>query len=211
MTRRFIASLAEFFPEITIVVIGCAFVSVNLSGLLRSDAGAAAEVEKSAAAGAGLQPSLNEPIDIAAITALHLFGKREAAQAVDTSKLPSTTLNVKLVGVIGSTNPDNSRALIAADGKPAKAYFKGDALSDGSAILDIDSRFVIIQRGEQLEKLALHASVIAQTSVAPSRNAPLAAVTERSGVSPSPPAPAPRSAYQQISERLQAIRQKKDH
>ncbi|HEY3700463.1 MAG TPA: type II secretion system protein N [Spongiibacteraceae bacterium] len=150
--------------------------------------------------------------DINAVRALNLFGHVAVPPPIDPANLPATPLNLKLAGIFESTLAEESRALIADAGKPAKTYFTGDSLP-GSAILNrIGSDYVVIQRGDRLEKLPLHSPSIA--TAAPVRHG-AALATLASVMSPAPAPITPtnmvpvQTVYKELESRLAAIRQPK--
>gem|GEM_PF-1643611 len=147
--------------------------------------------------------------DINTIMALDLFGKRVADQPIDVASIPRTTLNLKLVGIIGSTHAGASRGLIAVDNNAPKAYYIGDALPGGASVHGIEDGVVLIARGDQLEKLTLHSATDAAVGPVPKRNAVSAAIIETpSGPPPATtePAPTPANVYAKLEDRLKTIR-----
>lgn len=95
-------------------------------------------------------------IDIAALAQQNLFGVAVAEQIIDPAKLAPTPINLKLTGIITSADSDASRCLIAEEAKPAQAYFVGDNLPGQIILRRVEATYVVLQRGELLEKLALH-------------------------------------------------------
>lgn len=154
--------------------------------------------------------SLLDP-STAVIETLNLFGNFEKVPP-DTATLPNTSLNLKLFGIIASTLTDTSRALIAAGGKPAQAYYSGDTLPGGTKLYAINSDFVVVQHADRLEKLPLHKGAVG--AVSRRRSSPRAAITETASapVRPVPvtePQPTtPQNVYKALEDRLAAIRRK---
>jgi len=151
-------------------------------------------------------------LDVAAISGLNLFGAIVSAPAIDPANLPATQLNLKLAGIFNNTHNEYSRALIAEEGKPAKPYFIGDSLPGDAKLRSIDNDFVIIQRGERLEKLPLHNSTIAST--VPARHTVLPSIALANPQPSSAPAPqlpasgvTAQTVYKGLEDRLAAIRQ----
>lgn len=141
------------------------------------------------------------------ISRLNLFGKfTEEKAAVDAAALPATTLNLELAGIIGSTFLHDSRCLISESGKPAKSYFVGDKLSGDVAVYRIDKDSIILQRGDQLEKLELHRGQIGKTVAR--RSLPSAAITETASTTPAVSATPSKPAYKDLEDRIAAIRKK---
>jgi type II secretory pathway component PulC len=163
-----------------------------------------------------LQPAA---IDIAAVTALNLFGKVEIKPAeMDASTLPVTTANLKLVGLFASSQPGASRSLISEQDKPAKSYAEGDILPGNITIFKIENDCVIVQRADQYEKLSLPGSQIgkpakpvhsfteiaqAQSQTATSAPLPTVSKNEMDGNK------GPQAIYHQLEARLAALKKKK--
>lgn len=154
---------------------------------------------------------------ITEINRLHLFGKPPAPAVVDPANLPSTELNLKIAGIFSSTQSSRSRAVIAENGKPAATYSVGDKISDQATIHDIAGDFVVIQRGERLEKLQLHKSSAAQSlqlrriksAIPTADQSPLhATTTETSSATMGTPDShmTPQDYYRQVDARIAEIR-----
>lgn len=151
------------------------------------------------------------PLDVPSIAGMNLFGKLEAGKTIDLTLIPSTTLNLKLVGIIGSTKTTMSRALIIVDNAAGKAYHQGDALPDGTMIHTIERDTVLIQRAEQLEKITLYKAPetsSSQRKIAASQTPQETANTSPSTryVSHSSPSQS-GNPYESLERRLKSIRQ----
>ena len=90
------------------------------------------------------------------IVGAHLYGRateRSEPQALD---VVPTSLALRLLGVVNSTDRGQARALIAVQGAPAR-YFAVNQLIGGTdaRIRDIAADQVIIERGDQLERVLL--------------------------------------------------------
>lgn len=110
-----------------------------------------------------LSPPLT--FNISSVTALNLFGKVEITPSeIDPATLPNATTNLKLVGLLASSRPGASRSLISESGNPAKYYSEGDALLGNIKLLRIENDCVVVQRGDQLEKLSLPGSSIGKAA-----------------------------------------------
>lgn len=95
-------------------------------------------------------------VDIHRVQALHLFGEKGA----ETSQLrsedaPVTSLNIRLVGVTASNNPNLSAAIIQ-QGAEQSTYIPGDTVSNSRAVVkEIRSDRVMLENSSRLETLWL--------------------------------------------------------
>jgi len=150
------------------------------------------------------------PVSVEAMAALNLFGHKPAELAPDMATLPTTNLNLKIAGIIASTQLGTSRVLIAADGKPAQSFFVGDKLSPDVTLHSIERDFVVVQRGAQLEKLPLHVSASVANAMNGARNnTAFVAPTLLTTTPTANTAPTPQTVYRDLEDRLTQIRQKK--
>ena len=153
----------------------------------------------------------HKPLTIEVVDALNLFGAKASDTAPDIDSLPTTTLNLKVAGIISSSQSNASRVFIAVDGKSAQSFFVGDKLSPDVTLDSIERDFVILQRGAQLEKLPLH-SVATGMSMASRGSAHSATLSPAVALTTAPTmaAPAtPQTVYRDLEDRLATIRQKK--
>jgi len=106
-----------------------------------------------------LKPRFSKPaIDISSLVMSQLFGKSniELQFATQIKKTPpDTKLNLKLLGIYYSSNPQISRAMIAAKPGKSAAYHIGQSLSNGVVLHKIHSKKVILLRNGQYETLHL--------------------------------------------------------
>lgn len=88
---------------------------------------------------------------------LHLFGQLRSRSSgpatVQPVKAPETRLSLELNGVIAPEIPAISMAIIAAKGKPHKAYARGDKLPGNVILKEIYSDHVLLSRSGKLETL----------------------------------------------------------
>lgn len=89
----------------------------------------------------------------------HLFGiapkddeRSTEKQAIDA---PETNLNLSLLGVLFNPNPEESRAIIAEQGKSHKPYKVGDPLPRKAILHSIEAGRVILSRNGRHESLKL--------------------------------------------------------
>jgi len=95
---------------------------------------------------------------IAAIAERHLFGKYSVIQ---TSILPVTSLQIRLVGVINADSAKLSHVIISESDQSAKIYKVGDTLpSSGVKIYAITTEGVVLNNSGRLEKLTLPRPVL---------------------------------------------------
>jgi general secretion pathway protein C len=104
------------------------------------------------------------PPELAALNSdlvdLHLFGlagRVKVEALTDASDLPATTLDLALIGVIFSTSPGKSVAIIGAKGKTTanEIYSVGDKLPGAAVLSEIHPDRVILRRGGRYETLAI--------------------------------------------------------
>lgn len=89
---------------------------------------------------------------IADIPNQHLFG---LAASSENDFLPITSLQVRLKGIIKTTDDTQSRAIISQADKAGKIYRIGDELISGITINSINTDNVILEHNGRLEKLPL--------------------------------------------------------
>ncbi|SMQ61567.1 type II secretion system protein C (GspC) [Pseudidiomarina planktonica] len=105
---------------------------------------------------AGSGQSSAPSVNISSLTNLHLFGE-SSAQSVQAQALnaPKTQLNVRLVGVSASSNPERSAAIIQ-QGANQQTYVVGDTLTNARVtITEIYADRVILDNSGRIETLEL--------------------------------------------------------
>jgi type II secretion system protein C len=89
----------------------------------------------------------------------HLFGIAQKENKNSTAKqaivAPETNLNLSLLGVLFNPNPEESRAIIAEEGKTHKSYKVGDSLPRKATLHSIEAGRVILSRNGRHESLKL--------------------------------------------------------
>lgn len=99
------------------------------------------------------------------IAGLSLFGGETQAAAPygSTSMMdaPDTQLNLQLMGIIASSNPNIARAIIAANGGPEAYYAIGASLPGGAIIRAIYDDRVILEYNGRYEALRLPKTILA--------------------------------------------------
>lgn len=83
----------------------------------------------------------------------HLFGN--AAKTENTTVLPITSLQLRLIGVVRSVPESRSSVIISEANQTGKVYFVGDALPVGVKVDAITQDGVILENAGRLEKLPL--------------------------------------------------------
>lgn len=82
---------------------------------------------------------------------LSIFGAHQA----NIQTIPTARIQYRLEGILRSADPNQSRVLISAAGKPGQTYHLGDSFGNGIVIRQILDDSVIFERNGQLEKLTL--------------------------------------------------------
>ncbi len=83
----------------------------------------------------------------------HLFGN--AAKSADTSILPVTSLQLRLIGVVRAVPDHKSSVIISEANQVGKVYLVGDTLPIGVKVDAITEDGVILENAGRLEKLPL--------------------------------------------------------
>ena len=96
-----------------------------------------------------------QPIDIQRIARAGLFGRADAPPPGSDIDAPQTQMNLRLAGTIASDDPSKGYAIIGESGGAAKFYSVGAALPGGVRLHAVYPDRVILDRGGQLEALAL--------------------------------------------------------
>lgn len=147
-------------------------------------------------------PALARPqADLGVLGAWHPFGTPEMpAEAVMPAVVEQTPLNVKLHGVVAGPRKESGLAIIADESGVERTYSVGDAIVDDAVLAGVDTRKVIIRRGDRLESLPLpEVTTGAPESVAPEVPLPTAIITPPAE-QPVPQMPLETSAGEQAGE-----------
>src|SRR6516164_7104112 len=107
------------------------------------------------------------PLDLAAITNAHLFGAAPAPRQ-DGANAPQTSIPLVLTGTIAGNDPQNGLAILGQTAQTAKVYAVGDNVPGGAKLHSVYSDRVVIDRGGQLESLALPRQLNAGNAPPPS-------------------------------------------
>jgi type II secretory pathway component PulC len=87
------------------------------------------------------------------IPSWHLFGN--SAKPTDTTYMPITSLQLRLIGVVQAIPNNKSSVIISESGQVGKVYLVGDMLPVGVKIDAITGDGVILENAGRLEKLPL--------------------------------------------------------
>ncbi|WP_157957875.1 type II secretion system protein GspC [Aliidiomarina celeris] len=101
------------------------------------------------------QPSAGSAVNVSTIQQLHLFGQQGVAPVrnTQTTDAPETTLNIRLVGVTASSNPNLSAAIIQ-QGSNQQTYIPGDTVAGSRAVVqEILSDRVLLNHNNRTEIL----------------------------------------------------------
>ncbi|HEX2495153.1 MAG TPA: type II secretion system protein GspC, partial [Steroidobacter sp.] len=88
------------------------------------------------------------------IVSAHLFGVPQL-EAQDSAKAPQTQMNLVLSAVFAANDPARGLAIIGESTQSAKVYFVGSAVRPGTKLHAVYPDRVLLERGGQLEALAL--------------------------------------------------------
>jgi hypothetical protein len=109
-------------------------------------------------AGALLKPKPKNTATYKHIGHWHLFGmapKEKDLSGTRAIDAPETSLNLTLLGVLFYPSQEESRAIIAEQGKPHKSYKVGDPLPRKATLHSIEAGRVILSRNGRHESLKL--------------------------------------------------------
>lgn len=99
--------------------------------------------------------SMRKGPDIQAIVNAHLFGLPQASTDIDPSTAPQTQMNLVLSAVFATNDPEKGLAIIGESAAAADVYKVGEAVRPGTMLHAVYPDRVILDRGGQLEALAL--------------------------------------------------------
>jgi general secretion pathway protein C len=111
--------------------------------------------------------------DIDVIVNAHLFGVQQA-EPTQVADAPQTQMNLLLTAVFATNDPSKGLAIIGESPTTANVYSVGDAVRPGTVLHSVFPDKVILDRGGQLETLALPTQSLAgltMTQAAPPRAA----------------------------------------
>lgn len=97
-------------------------------------------------------PNSSESDDAVDLASLNLFGRAEedSTQVVDA---PETRLNLELQGVFTEAGRKNSTAIVAEGNKTGELYHLGDRLPGNATLEEVFDNYILIKRGNKMEKL----------------------------------------------------------
>lgn len=100
-----------------------------------------------------------DAISVSALSDAQLFGKMTVAKPQPSNgpiNAPETRLRLVLRGAFAYSSPEQSKALIAEQGKNAKLYHVNDQLPSGATLDQVAADHVILNRAGTLETLSFH-------------------------------------------------------
>lgn len=113
-------------------------------------------VASSAPVGPAPGPAARRGVDIAAITASHLFGAPKTEPTpVDAANAPQTSMPLVLSGTIAGEDPRRGLAILGSSASSAKVYAVNDSVPGGARLHSVYSDRVLLERNGRLESLAL--------------------------------------------------------
>ena len=102
---------------------------------------------------------------ISRLISLNIFGNPVATAALNSTPAkvelpqgppPQSRLPIELLGVVVSTRPIYSSAVVSVNKKEPKKYLIGDYIMDDTRLDDVQPNYVIIARGNSLESIFLN-------------------------------------------------------
>ncbi len=115
------------------------------------------------------------------IAGLSLFGGQTATTPYGSTSMmdaPDTQLNLKLLGIIASSNPNIARAIIAAGGGQENYYAIGASLPGGAVIRAIYDDRVILEYNGRYEALRMPKQILAIITPSPKKDKSPAPTTD---------------------------------
>lgn len=73
--------------------------------------------------------------------------------------------NFQLIGVMVASNPDESVAILAADGKPAQAIRTHTEVEPGVTLHEVSRRYVLLSEGSVIKQIKLPEAIKAQSGL----------------------------------------------
>ena len=140
-------------------------------------------------------------VDMAAIQSLNLFGQADTSASSNRRDAPKTSLNIRLVGVSASSNPQRSAAIIEQAGQQ-QTYIVGDELGrSGVTVEEIYADRVLLDNNGRIETLQLEDIGEDRPALSLIVDEPTAATTETTEI----PAREIGEAMEQLSADPQSI------
>jgi general secretion pathway protein C len=160
--ERWRALLLEEGPRVATWILALAL-GVQAAIILTDLAGAGRAGARVPASTAGRPHTL----DIAAITNAHLLGVAPQPQQ-DGANAPQTNIPLVLTGTIAGNDPQNGLAILGQSAQTTKVYAVGDNVPGGAKLHSVYGDRVVLDRGGQLESLALPRQMNAGNAPPPS-------------------------------------------
>ena len=83
-----------------------------------------------------------------------LFGEH-LKNTLDSKNIPTTLLNLKLIGILKASKPQDSQAFIKVGDSDEQLYFINDEVSENTRLLRILENAVLLKRNGKIERLSL--------------------------------------------------------
>jgi general secretion pathway protein C len=153
--QQWLERASQILPRVMLVilVVAIAWQLVQLTWLLldrRPEAEPIAFVAPQPA-----PPGARRGIDVQTIVNSHLFGTPHVEATVDPASAPTTQMNLVLSAVFAAEDPAKGLAIIGESATSAKVYGVGAPVRPGTRLHAVYPDRVILDRGGQLEALAL--------------------------------------------------------
>ncbi|MGN6389324.1 MAG: type II secretion system protein N [Burkholderiaceae bacterium] len=143
-------------------------------------------------------PPAAGPQDVDLSAAAGLFGGRGAVAVAS---------NYQLKGVIVADDPAGSVAILAADGKPARAYPVGAEISPGATVKEVHPRFVLVAESGVVKRVELPEDAKSQSATGNASTAPVGASAQPMPMQPGQPqqgmVPPEQSAGEDVNPSMQ--------
>jgi general secretion pathway protein C len=116
--------------------------------------------------------------------------------------IPDTRLKLELKGAFSSSEASRASALVSEKGKTAKRYYVNESLPGGAVLTQVNSDYITLSRGGQLEVLRFPKPVSSDVTTSQS-------VAANNAAPPPNRNNATNSRTESIKERLMRLRQNK--
>jgi general secretion pathway protein C len=153
-TQQWLDRASRTLPQAlaVILVLAIAWQLVQLTWLLLDSRASNTPAAIAAAPQAVTGPRKGPDIDV--IVNAHLFGTQQAEQN-QVADAPQTQMNLLLTAVFATNDPAKGLAIIGDSATTANVYSVGEAVRPGTVLHSVFVDKVILERGGQLETLAL--------------------------------------------------------
>lgn len=168
--QQWLDRASRTLPQVltVLLIVAIAWQLVQLTWLLLGRGADSAEALPPPAPQVGAAANRRQGPDLQAIADAHIFGVQEAEQ-VSAESAPPTQTNLVLSAVFAVDDPQKGLAIIGESAAAANVYLAGEAVRPGIKLHAVYPDRVILDRGGNLEALALPTQSLAgvQISQAP--------------------------------------------